>query len=49
MIAHVGELVREHASQLFLVDDLHQPLGHRDRGVVFVPTGCERVGLLPRG
>ena len=30
----VRELVREHAAQLVLVDDLQEALRHRDRGVV---------------
>ena len=44
----VRELVREHAAQLVFVDDLEQPLRHRDRRVVRVAAGRERVGLRGR-
>ena len=44
----VGDLVREHAAQLVLVDDLQQALRHGDRGVVLVAAGRERVRLRGR-
>ena len=36
----------EHTAQFVRADDLQQALGHRDRGVVGVAAGRERVGLL---
>ena len=44
-VRDVRELVGEHAAQLVLVDDLEQALGDRDRGVVRVAAGRERVRL----
>ena len=49
VVAHVRDLVREHAAQLVLVDDLQQALRHRDRGVVLVAAGRERVRLRRPG
>ena len=48
-VADVGDLVGEHAAQFVLVDDLQQALRDRDRGVVGVAAGRERVRLLRPG
>src|SRR5215472_12736637 len=42
-VADMGELVRQHPIDLFLVEELQQALIHTDRGVVRVAAGGERV------
>ena len=44
----VGELVGDHAAQLVLGEQLRDPAGHRDRGVLRAAAGRERVRLVLR-
>jgi hypothetical protein len=48
VIADVRELVREDAADLVQRQVHQQPFGHRDRSVLGVAAGRERVGLLAR-
>jgi len=45
VVVDVAELVGEHGPQLALIDDLEKALGDRDRGMLRVPPGGERVRL----
>src|SRR5258705_347207 len=45
-VLHVRELVGQHALELVLVEDPHDPLGHRHHGVLGVASGREGVGRL---
>ena len=44
-VRHVGQLVGQHALELFLVEDPHDPLGHGHHRVLGVAAGGEGVGV----
>ena len=48
MVADVSEFVREHAPQLILGEELANPGGHRDRGVLRIAARRKGVRLLLR-